>query len=373
MKSSLQMGDVSLGGGKEVSTQERKNSETHFDEQLPIDTATSNHPDSKSNNLTIRCLASTQENISLDTVLLANQQEMYSSLIPLPALEVASDQHHDTIGSCTVAVRASSTSAAGIPSREMMSSLKQSLSLPQDFEQFPSDSKAVKMTICHSNQETSTFIPKGKATGGDTALRCHQNTTVSSIFPLADAISTNSLRSSDSVKHLASSSVKSYESNLGSDDCGGSLDVETHSDDARSIDGIFPVSMLDQDPETVAVAALSINPAESNDCNRFADRYNGQGRFMPLTLQRFHRSSADSRLHDEQVGMEVHSQKDCDDSASWRITREDTAVATNWNDPRIDSQSSHDDRRRSRTVLDINEDLANSRRRSRSRTPPTQH
>lgn len=363
-KSNLQVDDASRDGGEVQSAQQSKNQE-----HVSLDTTTAHHPEAKCSNLTMRCHDSTQENICPDSIQIAHQREMVLSLPPstsLSALEVASDQHNCTIGSGIVPIR-SSAAAAGIPSTtgrtEIRSSLNQSLIFPSDFEELSSNNKTNNMAFCHSNQDASAY--KNEATDGATALQCRQHTTVLSIAPISETVSTNSLHFIDRVKHPASSSVKSYGSNLGSDDCGGSLDVETHSDDARSIDELFPASMLDQDPEIVAVASLSINPAESNDFNRFADRYSNQGHFTPLSLQRFHHNSVDS-----------HSKKDHVDSAFWQISREDTADAANWYDPRIEKQSANDSRgRRSPTVLTTMEDLAKARRRSRSRsrTPPTQH
>ncbi len=205
--------------------------------------------------------------------------------------------------------------------------------------------------------------------------------------PAARTLSSNSLQNSDNVKPPAPSSVKSYGSNMGSDDCGGSLDVEANSDDARSIDEIFPVAMPDQDLETAAVASLSITPAESGECLKFPVRYNSEDTSSSFTLQRFHRNTFGSHGDEYPVvtGTEAHLQLSHDDIQSREVVRNIDAaddygtrgrIRPGWNDPRIDEPSSHETQRSSRILLATRKDPAKStsrnRSRSRSRSPLTE-
>jgi hypothetical protein len=158
------------------------------------------------------------------------------------------------------------------------------------------------------------------------------------------------------------SSVKSYGSNAGSDDCGGSLDVETHSVGARSTysqEDTMPVAMPDPDPEVVAVAALSINPVDSNSiCH--------DSQYMNLTLQRFHRNQSRSdhfnEARNEQAGNSTNSYQ-----LAHSRDEDSHRISSDWNDPRTDDQYFATFRR---------ERLKQSQRpsprsRSRSRSPST--
>ena len=144
-------------------------------------------------------------------------------------------------------------------------------------------------------------------------------------------------------KPPAPSSVKSYGSNVGSDDCGNSLDVETHSVGTRSIhsqDGLEPAAETE-----AAVASLTIDPEPGRRSpggtlykGRGIRRY--QGRYMHLPLQRFHHQNREDRLAaaEEEMG----------------------GVVEGWNDPR---RRDEDDRAHRPAP-------PRPRSRSRSRSPP---
>ena len=91
--------------------------------------------------------------------------------------------------------------------------------------------------------------------------------------PLNSNIATSSMSAAiqryiDDVRPQAPSSVKSFGSNVCSDDCGGSLDVETHSIGTRSNysqEDNLPVSMPDPDPATVALASLSVDQVDNGE------------------------------------------------------------------------------------------------------------
>lgn len=172
----------------------------------------------------------------------------------------------------------------------------------------------------------------------------------------------------DDVKPHAPSSVKSFGSNVGSDDCGGSLDVETHSIGARSIhsqEDNLPVAMPDPDPATIAVASLSIDQVDNGELHssvgsiyRSVTSRQNHGRYMHLPLQRFHNNQVQFESFVDGVEEDVgHSAENCA-----RSPRRDYRTPLNWNDPRIHDESSEPFRR----------DKTNSRprSRSRSRSPP---
>jgi hypothetical protein len=157
-------------------------------------------------------------------------------------------------------------------------------------------------------------------------------------------------------KPPAPSSVKSFGSNVGSDDCGGSLDVETHSVGTRSIhsqDGLDVGNEPAAETEA-AVASLTIDPYDAGGRRspggtlykgRGIRRY--QGRYMHLTMQRFHHQNRDQHLTVEESEEEGEYGR----------------VAEGWNDPRRS-----DDRPSFRPLRSE----PRSRSRSRSRSPPMQ-
>lgn len=192
-------------------------------------------------------------------------------------------------------------------------------------------------------------------------------------FPVDSATSSLSAairRYIDDGKPYATSSVKSFGSNVGSDDCGGSLDVETHSIGARSVhsqEDILPVAMPDPDPETVAVASLSINPVDNGDLRSFVgNMYNNvsarqqHSRYMHLPLQRFHNNQVQFGNAVDDGGVE----EDFETS----IGSDSHRTPLNWNDPRIDHDESSDPTRRSQG-MNLTRPTP-SRSRSRSRSPP---
>ena len=332
----------------------------------------SNHPDVHNKNLTRSGHSTIQENIDPDSVHVEHQRDTALSLTSTSILEVTSDQQNYTIGNGSVPLRVSSVPSERTSIREMSLPLNERLLLSHDVDESSFDYMATNTVACLPSRDPSTSESKIEHSDGETTFQYHQNTSVL----VAEFNSTNNLRySGDSVRPPAPSSVKSYGSNLGSDDCGGSLDVETHSDGARSIDDTFSVAILDQDPETVAVASLSINPTEKIECNRFPDtgRYNNLGHLTPLTLQCFHRESASSQLDDDHEGKTVYPQESHDESVSWLVAEAIGRTHSNWNDPRVDGQSSHERRNSSRMASPCIEDQTRPRRRSRSRTPPTEH
>jgi hypothetical protein len=160
-------------------------------------------------------------------------------------------------------------------------------------------------------------------------------------------------------KPPAPSSVKSYGSNIGSDDCGGSLDVETHSVGTRSIHSQDGLDALANEPaaETeAAVASLTIDPHDAGGRRspggtlykgRGIRRY--QGRYMHLTLQRFHHQNRDQHMN---------AAEEADEGVDYG------GVVEGWNDPRRQD----DDRPPSRPLRSERR----SRSRSRSRSPPMQ-
>ena len=315
-----------------------------------------------------------QETTVAENSPLAQQTE--TSLPSSSTLEVASDEQNYTIATNSASVRLSSAAVDRIPSRQMSSALNQRLVFHSEFQSPSSDSIFTSTATLPPQRGAETFQKESEGTYGNNASQKQQVNTISSQVPPAHALSSKRLQYCDSVKPPAPSSVKSYGSNLGSDDCGGSLDVETHSDDARSIDDAFPVSMPEQDPETAAVASLSIDPIErSNSGNRFPVRYNSDSQFIPLTLQRFHQNYVD------QVVREANSQQNHDDPESCQLAQSiyhtDDAISTNtclnWDDPRMDKHSSNETRRKIDASLKNIEDQSKTRSRSRSRTPPTEH
>lgn len=175
----------------------------------------------------------------------------------------------------------------------------------------------------------------------------------------------------EDVNPHAPSSVKSFGSNVGSDDCGGSLDVETHSIGARSNhsqEDILPVAMPDPDPETVAVASLSIDPVDHGEHRTsFGSVYKSiyarqqHDRFMHLPLQRFHNNHVQFDHADygggdfeQSVGHDHHSFS----------SQPNHRTPINWNDPRIDDSSSEPSQRET-----IHSTRSIQRSRSRSRSP----
>ena len=184
----------------------------------------------------------------------------------------------------------------------------------------------------------------------------------------------------DDVKPNAPSSVKSFGSNVGSDDCGGSLDVETHSIGARSNhsqEDILPVAMPDPDPETVAVASLSLNSVDNGEIRNFVgNMYKNlsarqqHSRYTHLPLQRFHNNQVQfgNTTDDGAVENEDFENSVGNDSHSFSPQHYDHRTPLNWNDPRIDNDESTSD--------SIRRDVQNSawhttpRSRSRSRSPP---
>lgn len=162
-------------------------------------------------------------------------------------------------------------------------------------------------------------------------------------------------------KPPAPSSVKSFGSNVGSDDCGGSLDVETHSVGTRSIHSQDGLDALANEPaaETeAAVASLTIDPNDAGGRRspggtvykgRGIRRY--QGRYMHLTLQRFHHQNRDQHMN-------AADQDDEEEEGEYG------GLADGWNDPRRPDG----DRPHSRPLRSE----PRSRSRSRSRSPPMQ-
>ena len=233
----------------------------------------------------------------------------------------------------------------------------------------------------HFSHQTEMFSSNRSTSTSEVAT----GTTSSLNVPAARTLSSNSVQYSDHVRPPAPSSVKSYGSNLGSEDCGGSLDVEANSDDARSIDETFPVSMPDHDLETAAVASLSITPVETGEYFKFPVRYSNQDSLASFTMHRFRRNSFDSHVDNDPVGTGPDSQSKLprDDTPSGDIVRNiDSADAdgtrgrihADWNDPRIDEPSSREMKRSSRALLENRkgpaESTSRSRSRSRSRSPP---
>jgi hypothetical protein len=275
-----------------------------------------------------------------------------------PKLDVASDQQN-TVGSGMVRGGQVLSTDDPMPSRPINSLLNGAA-----FQS--SGSKLLHPSL----QGTS-----ASSTDYHNTLQTNQNSNVTSLAPSSETLSSPKFLYSDNTKPPAPSSVKSYGSNLGSEDCGGSLDVEAqHSDDARSIDEVFPVSLPDHDdPENVAVALLSIDPAEnSSGCNQFDIRYkDSHGHITPLTLHHFHQTSV------HKVDWATNSQLTHDNVESCQVaanniyhtdTAANSKVYAHWNDPRIDNSSSHRPRRTADFTLSSMKEQGKSSRRSRSRS-----
>jgi hypothetical protein len=172
----------------------------------------------------------------------------------------------------------------------------------------------------------------------------------------------------DDVRPQAPSSVKSFGSNVGSDDCGGSLDVETHSVGARSIhsqEDNLPVTMPDPDPATVAVASLSIDQVDNGELRssvgsiyRSVNSRQHHGRYMHLPLQRFHNNQVQFENFVDGVEEDLGHAAANDAHSS----RRDYRTPANWNDPRIDESS--------KPLRKANANRPRPRSRSRSRSPP---
>ncbi len=177
----------------------------------------------------------------------------------------------------------------------------------------------------------------------------------------------------EDVNPHAPSSVKSFGSNVGSDDCGGSLDVETHSIGARSNhsqEDILPVAMPDPDPETVAVALLSIDPVDHGEHRTsFGSLYKSMyarqphDRYMHLPLQRFHNSHVQFD-HAVDNGGGDFEQSVGNDPHSFSPRPNHRTPLHHWNDPRIDDSSSEPFQRET-----IHSTRSTQRSRSRSRSP----
>lgn len=176
------------------------------------------------------------------------------------------------------------------------------------------------------------------------------------------------------LKPAAPSSVKSFGSNIGSDDCGGSLDVETHSVDARSIhsqEDNLPIVMPEHDPETVAVASLSINPSVETDIqfdslykNRNMMFYKDQGSHLHQNITKI---NTDDHEPMEAVDGSL-SLKEYQQILQLPDNDDDYRTNINWNDPRKDNreQDSRQQKINSQAVRDAKQ---NRRTRSRSRSP----
>jgi hypothetical protein len=144
-------------------------------------------------------------------------------------------------------------------------------------------------------------------------------------------------------KPPAPSSVKSFGSNVGSDDCGGSLDVETHSIGARSIlsqEDTLPVVLPDPEPETIAVASLSIDPVDSGSfVHRSQFSTTDQGRSARhLPLQRFLRNRVHVDDFEEHVDDEDEQMTHTRHDPRFMRQDDDHRTPSNWNDPRVDDQ-----------------------------------
>jgi hypothetical protein len=164
-------------------------------------------------------------------------------------------------------------------------------------------------------------------------------------------------------------SVKSYGSNAGSAvhsdtdcDCGGSLDVETHSVGTRSIhsqDEAPPVAATEE-PEA-AHALLSTAPVENGRRSPGGTIYKGrgtrryQGRYMHLPLKRFH-----------QNGVHLDEDEHQPPSTSNIPTHEHDGIHPDWNDPRRKDRMSRPRRNGHRLTSSPGR---RSRSRSRDRSP----
>ena len=152
--------------------------------------------------------------------------------------------------------------------------------------------------------------------------------------------------------------------------------METHSIGARSVhsqEDLLPIAMPDPDPATVAVASLSINPADTGELRSFVGgmyksvRARQQhSRFMHLPLQRFHNNQVQlGNVNDG--GVEEDSENSVGRDSHSFSPRRDHTTPLNWDDPRIDNDESSDATRR-RPVTKSTQHKPRSR--SRSRSPP---
>jgi hypothetical protein len=189
-------------------------------------------------------------------------------------------------------------------------------------------------------------------------------------------------------------SVKSYGSNCGSaadtDDCGGSLDVETHSVGTRSIhsqDEAMPPTMpLAETESDSVVPTLSSAPVENGRRSPGGTIYKGrgirryQGRYMHLPLKRFHQNGVHLDEHDDHVyerlpvksSLPKHvGQDDMAPDAGLLHGRDSDAgeIHPDWNDPRQQQRQRLVESARGRFETTIPYS-AGTRNRSRSRSPP---
>lgn len=211
---------------------------------------------------------------------------------------------------------------------------------------------------------------EGLATGSDGGMAHHHTHSDGSVDMEPHWNQDDKKRAADSKPGSQAGSVKSYGSNNGSahgdtDDCGGSLDVETHSIETRSIHS------QDEAPNVEMSEAAKPDPSEESPTNTMLNSesvgngrrspggtiYKGrgirryQGRYMHLPLKRFHQNGVHLGSVDEgdepRNGDELNGFHD-----------------GHWEDPRRPRGSSP---RRHDAGFERD---SRSRSRSRSRSPP---
>lgn len=166
-------------------------------------------------------------------------------------------------------------------------------------------------------------------------------------------------------------SFKSYGSNTGSlsdpnYDCGGSLDVETHSVGSQSIPSQDETSSPPPPEESETSASVqSTVPVENGHRSPGGTIYKGrgirryQGRYMHLPLKRFHQNGV--HLAEDEQQQEQHK------SDGFGVSRlhERDGIQSDYCDPRRESRLCRSDYRHSTCRTQ-----SRSRSRSRSRSPP---
>lgn len=198
-------------------------------------------------------------------------------------------------------------------------------------------------------------------------------------------------------------SVKSYDgsndagSAADTDDCGGSLDVETHSVGTRSIhsqDEAPPLSaavLAEQELPEAAVPLLSSAPVENGRRSPGGTIYKGrgirryQGRYMHLPLKRFHQNGVHLEDDDDYEQLQQLSTANGGDHSGGNGLHHgggrlgnsnddhdhDDGVHPDWNDTRRQGRSTSRRPRRNGHHKSASPRRCPSRSRSRSRSPNT--
>lgn len=333
------------------------------DTRFPSSSAMFYQSDAQRSDTATVCSGSVLEDIELESVL--SQEDLVHQGKPAA---VGSGRRGSSDGNRLVEF---ADSSAVIVDSTMGPPLKRTLLLQQEY---------ATLSASHPTESLKSYGSGSDGGGAHSALYSDDCESTNSREGISAPLFANDDKCPGSGRVPRADSVKSYGSNSASvadtDDCGGSLDVETHSVGARSIhsqdDAPTSAGLPEQDSET-ALSQLSSASIENGRRSPGGTIYKGrgirryQGRYMHLPLKRFHQNGV--HLDDDDHDYE-HQVSVTNSEAHRRIAEKvlqglagndsNGGIHPDWNDPRAQLD---------RPDLSLRQQASRGRSRSRSRSP----